>query len=147
MLLERIATRGRKSAIQAQQPLGIGTSRLKDGIQDGGGGSPRMCLARRGCLHGISDAPVQMGSPGSAFTHLGPFQSAQVPQSPHHWTGCWKLTAFGFFQSRTLNPQAVGLRIRPAVLQSQACSFFGIRKAGLVAVNGEGKSRQRSLSG
>ena len=46
--LERMSARGHRSITQAQQLLGMGTSRLSDVIGDGDRGFPRGCLVRRG---------------------------------------------------------------------------------------------------
>lgn len=149
MLLERMDARGRGSAGQAQQlpqfgrhfqapemELEMGTVDPLAGVRQGGPG-PRPSLTLQSklthqvngmwfCLHTSESHPIGSGSPRS--TPLG-----QAIRG---------LIAFGFSESKILNPQqAIGLSIGHSVFQSWASMVFGLWRARLLVMNGECQSR------
>lgn len=144
-----MATRGRQSTSPAQ--LGFDSCRLRHGVQDGDGGSPSSCLARRGRFKATSNSPVQTFSPGKGdivlLSHVWVIICG-LRQSKVHTIG-WVmrgLTAFYFCRSRTHNPQA------SLWLEYQACSFpeLGLHsvcplESWAAGCDGEHQSRGRLL--
>ena len=109
----------------------------KIGLEMGMMYPPRRCPARRRRFQAASAFPVQTGLPGIREmvlpSHIWVSGSLSLLREPKvKTTGqvIGNLTAFEFSQSRTLNPQAVGLSIRHAVCQSQACTVSCIWRAG-----------------
>lgn len=102
-----------------------------------GWGSPRRNPSRWGSFQSTSDSSIQIGLLDKREmvlpSHIWVSGSLSLLREPKvKTTGqvIGNLTAFEFSQSRTLNPQAVGLSIRHAVCQSQACTVSCIWRAG-----------------